>query len=459
MEPNNIIKPARLLPINEEAAAGPSNTPPSKTIPLAEQVTALVTEALKREGKAILCSLINPPPISNESDQTINVASGEDLSDMDKIPDVVKSLREFSGKPGEFGSWKKSVDRILTIYEPLKGSAKYYGILNVIRNKIVGYADIALESYNTPLNWERIARCLTMHYADKRDLRTLEYQMTTLVQGRSSVPEFYQAVYQHLSLILNKLCCMDSSQEILNAMTQSYRSKALDTFIRGLNGDLPRLLSVKEPVDLPQALHLCMKVENMEYRSQYAHNANSNRKNLPPPAPPRRTTSHPQYIAPIPAPRTNFYPELANYPQKNQSYQQNYPQPQFTQRTYHPQTSPQNPQNPQNLRHLPPKPIPKPEPMEVDPSMNSRAVNYMNHPGQQIVQKRPTSNQAYVPRKQQRIFNLEQDSPVKEETENYEENITQEDTKYDQTLVDYTETLENPTLEYSEHIDDIYFLD
>lgn len=81
-------------------------------------------------------------------------------------------------------------DRLLKIYEHLKGTAKYYGILSVIRNKIVGHADIALESYNTPLNWEKISKCLTLHYAEKRDLGTLEDK--TLVQGTNTVlPEFY----------------------------------------------------------------------------------------------------------------------------------------------------------------------------------------------------------------------------------------------------------------------------
>lgn len=137
---------------------------------------------------------------------------------------------------------EKSIDRILSIYETQKGTPKYYGILSVIRNKIIGNADVVLESYNTPLDWSAISKCLTMHYADKRDLSTLEYQMTTLVQGNRTVSEFYQEVYEHLSLMLNKLGCLETSQESLHMLTQSYRNKALDAFIRGLNGDLHKLL-------------------------------------------------------------------------------------------------------------------------------------------------------------------------------------------------------------------------
>lgn len=40
----------------------------------------------------------------------------------------------------------KSVDRVLQIYNSMRGNPKYYGILNVIKNKVLGNADIALES-------------------------------------------------------------------------------------------------------------------------------------------------------------------------------------------------------------------------------------------------------------------------------------------------------------------------
>jgi len=277
---------------------------------------------------------------------------------MDKIPDIVKSLREFSGQPGQFSSWKKSVDRILKAYEHLKGTPKYYGIINVIRNKITGEADMALESYNTPLNWKSIARCLTLHYADKRDLGTLEYQMTTLVQKNESIPDFYQAVYYHLSLILNKLSSMEMGQESLNIMTKSYRDKALDTFIRGLKGDLPRLLSMREPVDLPQALHLCLKLQNVDYRIQHSHgNIRGMQPLRPPPIPPR---SNPPLMG---NPRLNFFPQLVNNPQRPvrpefQRPNQNFNQ---TQRPFF--------RNVNNFN--PSKPPPKPEPMEVDNTTHS----------------------------------------------------------------------------------------
>lgn len=254
----------------------------------------------------------NPSSDISGVDQAIEARYSNDLSDLDKVPDVVRSLREFSGNPAEFSSWKKSVDRILRLYESKKGTPKYFAILNTIRNKIIGNADAALESYNTPLNWDCISKCLTLHYADKRDLTTLEYQMTTLVQGNNKIQDFYQEVYSHLSLIMNKLSCMDISRESLDILSQTYRDKALDTFIRGLKGQMSIHLGMKEPKDLPQALQLCLKMENQVVRAQFAnshgHQAKINKHSvqLPPQLPPRA-----QYY---PNTNTVFYPQLAYVP-------------------------------------------------------------------------------------------------------------------------------------------------
>lgn len=121
----------------------------------------------------------------------------DNLADLDKIPGSISCLSEFSGNPSEYSSWKESIGRILRLYEPCKGTLKYFGILNTIRNKIIGSADAALEAYNTPLTSEYISGCHTLNYAVKRDVTTLEHEMTSLIQGNNSVQNFYQEVCSH----------------------------------------------------------------------------------------------------------------------------------------------------------------------------------------------------------------------------------------------------------------------
>ena len=432
----NLAVPPR-LPTDTPNPINP--VPSTSSTSLQSQVTQIVSQLLSREMPRIISAYLNPSAgMRQEVDQGIADDQRANISDMDKIPDVVRSLRDFSGQPGEYGSWKKSVDRILRLYEPLKGTPKYFGILNVVRNKIVGQADIALESYNTPLNWESITRCLSLHYADKRDLGTLEYQMTGLVQGNSTVQQFYHTVYAHLSLILNKISTMEMSTEAMHVLVSTYREKALDVFIRGLKGDLPRLLGMREPADLPQALHLCLKLENMNYRTLHVnHTAGHVRRvenNFPPRPPPRQPVSnqsprfHPQ----------QFHHELLHGPPRPPKPQYNNQNPWSYNQRQVIQQLPQANRNPNGNQQ-------KPEPMETE-TIYSKQVNYQNRPQfkpNHPVQKRPAwSAHAPHPNKIQRNFHTTTEIPMVDDSQ-----------QADQTIIDYVDTYEqngNNVPEYQE---------
>lgn len=455
---DNILRPSVLDNGDSATSSTASNTNSFDFI----QLKNIVSEIIRNENQQIIYQLTHPNSDNSlDNDQTID-NTDINLNEMDRIPDVVKSLREFSGNPAEYGSWKKSVDRILKIYENLKGKPKYYGILSVIRNKITGSADTALESYNTPLNWDKISKCLALHYADKRDLGTLEYQMTTLIQKNNSIPEFYKEVYYHLSLILNKLSSVEMGQESLNVMTQAYRDKALDTFIRGLKGDLPRLLSMREPIDLPEALHLCLKLENVHYRVQHSH-GNIRSSNIPLPSLHTPWRPHTQNRSTHPPPRTNFYPQLLHNPQAPPRFNR----PQFSNQhsnQFSNQHSNQFSNQHSNQFSNPPRlrsqyndnnfsnSLPKPEPMEVDHSIRSRQANYQNRPKPNHPVKRPLSTQVHPPTRHQRVYNIEQSHDEHLTTDQYQEQSDNYNENCDQYFSEYSE----PQLE---QLDDINFLD
>ncbi|GBP09487.1 Retrovirus-related Gag polyprotein from transposon HMS-Beagle [Eumeta japonica] len=478
MPQNNVIRSSLLgnpgaqvrseSPIQPEPASlsAPSNvrnaTPEFRSL-----IRELMTSILETDGQDLFKDVLHPRQ-QVMTDQIIDERYRNNLTDMDKVPDVVRSLREFNGNPAEFSSWKKSVERILKIYEPSIGTPKYFGILNVIRNKIVGSADAALESYNTPLNWIAISRCLTMHYADKRDLSTLEYQMTCLIQGKKTIQEFYGEVYSHLTLILNKIACMEINEEAMQVLTNTYRDKALDTFIRGLSGDLSRLLGMKEPADLPEALHLCIKLENQNYRAVHANNQYSlSKKPYPSPA-------AFQHFQKPPLPPRNphlkaqpFYPQLAYLPQTISRMRQFNPQFPQQPQYFNPQIWPNRQIENHHFRNPPPRPTqPKPPtPMDIDQSQQTRNVNYMNRPNFNFAGKRPPPTQSNqfnrnIPNKIQRINHI---------TQNPEENIlqepetsacnTQENQSWDDYYQEYTRQAQDEREYANEEFCDIHFLD
>lgn len=68
---------------------------------------------------------------------------------------------------------------------------------------------------------------LAMYYSDKRDVRTLECQITTSTQRGNSIQQFYQ----YLALILNKIYCLELTEKAVITTPTAYSSKTLDTFV------------------------------------------------------------------------------------------------------------------------------------------------------------------------------------------------------------------------------------
>lgn len=286
----------------------------------------------------------------------------EDLRTISRLPDSVKELRTFDGNPLHYVSWVHSVEMILKDFEIVKNKPIYRSIMQSIRQKVVGEADAALVSYNVfEADWKEVKKILSLHYADKRDVQTLEHQLNQLSQGSSKVDEFYSTVNHQLSLIINKLKTETYSEETINALITTHRNRALDIFIRGLTPELSRMVIIQRPKTLPEAYSACLELQNLTMRNNILHTRipiRSNTQRVPerattPPRPPRRFNYNPP---------TNHY-RYNNWQQKNKNYQQH-----NLNSSYRPA--------PYTKSHQV-----KPEPMEVDRSIQTRKVNYINRPG------------------------------------------------------------------------------
>lgn len=128
--------------------------------------------------------------------------------------------------------------------------------------------------------------------------------------------------------------------------------------------------------------------------------------------------------------------------------------PNFVRNNYQQQTPFRFQQN--NLNNQ--RPFPKPEPMEVDNSINSRQVNYKNRQQTQKNYKRPPSQQIQNQNKTQRVFHTEQNNQNKEIQE-YNEEIKNYDENFNQTLIDYIKQENQPDCEKFHYLDDVHFLE
>lgn len=315
-----------------------------------------------------------------------------ELREISQLPDRVKELQPFDGNPTQYVSWIHSVESILADYDIVRTKPIYRAILQSIRQKVRGSADTALVSYNIFDNsWSKIKECLSLHYADKRDIRTLEHQLNQLTQGNSRVDEFYASVNHQFSLIINKIKTENYSTETVEALVETYRNRSLDVFVRGLNGELSRLLIIQRPKTLPEAYSACLEMQNLNLRSTRLHPIGRNQITVPnnempgigvrPQLPPKVFHNHSTNGA-----RNNFRPRYT-----------------FS-----------------GASTLPPRPLgPKPaERMDVDRSVQSRNVNYMNRPS--AFKRNARSEIVGNPFKQQKLFNtyIEASDPPNESTVN-----------------------------------------
>lgn len=239
-------------------------------------VGALMVELRKAEARIRqLEQLSAPTEAPREVPLLRGPATEEELKEVGRLPDSVRDLEVFEGDPVQYVYWVHSVEGILDDYKIVRAKPIYKAILKTIRGKIRGKANAALISHNIfDSDWPAMKSCLSLHYADKRDIRTLEHQLGQLTQGGSRLDEFYARVNHQFSLIINKLKSGDHSPEVVDALIETYRNRALDVFVRGLKGELSRMIIVQKPRTLPEAYTACLDIQNLNFRTFPIHGAN-----------------------------------------------------------------------------------------------------------------------------------------------------------------------------------------
>lgn len=333
--------------------------------------------------------------------------------DLGKVPDFVRDIKHFSGDPTKLVDWIADVEAIFRTYRENGATAAQQNILErTVRRKIEGEAADILNSNNIASNWSEIKNALILYYKDQRDIKTLDYQLTSIRKSASeNLNTYYSRVNELLSLIIAQIRTDDTMRLSASAHINYFREKALDAFIRGLEKPLNILLKSSNPATLSQAYNFCIEYHNLDIRSAPFRNELSGQPVpkpralpeippkvqiqpklfFPPPIPPRRQSMNPfqnnfQHTQGFPAQNQLRNNPFGSHPQNNpfrqnpfQNNRQNNP---FGQNPFRQNTFQNNASN-------------RPEPMEVDPSQQTRALNYGNRPMMNLKRPHPPSTQQH----------------------------------------------------------------
>lgn len=292
--------------------------------------------------------------------------------DRGKVPNIVKDLPDFTGNPRDLSTWILDVEDCLELFSDFQNSYHYHLVLKTIRRKIKNEANDILVSNNTPTNWNEIKEVLRLYYADKRDLMTLDNQLKAMSRKQhESIETYYSRVREMITLISSAIATDETWKGHEPALIKLYNMMALDTFIRGLGEPLSMFCKNYKPNSLAAAYHYCVEFLNLNARSAPFKN------HMPIPTP------APRGNIPVPPPRA-----VMNAPAVPPRYQGHAPpNPPIKPFTPKPSFNTQNVFAP-NRTFYPKQP--KPEPMEVDRSMQSRMINYGNRPN--LKHPRPASD-------------------------------------------------------------------
>lgn len=245
---------------------------------LNEVVVQMVRATLQADGLNILAGLAAAPgqaaaAAAEQNRNQINAAAAanalaannrqfgfEPLARIDalgRVPDIVNNIPPFSGRRSDFFSWCENVERVMHLYQNFIATPEYIGIINAIRNKVVGDANSFLVTQRTPLVWEDIKKALTTRYSDVRDYNTLQFQLMSLKQNNKSYEQFYNDITHILFLIKNKIAEGNETPENFARVAKVYEDMAMEVFLRGVDESMSGFLETKGPSDLNQAYEFC----------------------------------------------------------------------------------------------------------------------------------------------------------------------------------------------------------
>lgn len=139
---------------------------------------------------------------------------------------------------------------------------KYAAALSIIRAKIIGGASDILINNNTAHDINAIIDRLDFSYADQRPLYVIEAEMTNIKQNSKSLQEFYDAINQALNMVLTKIAMTYKEAAAQKSLIAETQSKAVRTFITGLNSALIRTtLYGNMPNSLSQAFAIAQTIQ------------------------------------------------------------------------------------------------------------------------------------------------------------------------------------------------------
>lgn len=231
---------------------------------LLTQNATLVRKVTELEEKQAAAQQQNAVTPTQYEDVTPTYATGDSIQ-----LDAFKVIPEFNGDRKAYRSWRSQVMKMMKQIENFKAHPKYAAALSIIRAKITKNASDILVNNDTVHNIDAIIDRLDFSYSDQRPLYVIEAEMTTIRQNGKTLQEYYDDINQALNMVLTKIAMTYKEAAEQRSLTAEVQSKAIRTFITGLNSVLIRnTLYGSMPDTLSKAFSVA---QTIQYDNKHLH--------------------------------------------------------------------------------------------------------------------------------------------------------------------------------------------
>lgn len=172
---------------------------------------------------------MNNPPVPSLPNQDEDIQARTLAAiNVAKIPDTIKTIPEYSGDTKSLKRWIDHVDTVLATFQQL--DIPIFDIwVSVIRFRIIGVADHALNASGCPNNWAAIKTKLIENFGDKKNLQMTHASMK-ISMGNKNFNNYYLETTKLKTKITKHYGDKRNLQTIFAAMRISIGNKNLNDY-------------------------------------------------------------------------------------------------------------------------------------------------------------------------------------------------------------------------------------
>ncbi|KAL0839869.1 hypothetical protein ABMA28_016493 [Loxostege sticticalis] len=230
--------------------------------------------------------------------------------------EFAKIIPLFDGNYRQLNLFIRKCEYILSLYQGGNEQMRYN--MHVLTSRLTGDAAALVSEREDLETWDQLKTILTQHFGDPRSEECIAIKLETIkINPNERYLHFCNRIQSIRSNLFSKLNQLED-QALRESKIQIYNKTAMNVFLYNLPEDLIRVVKIKNPTTLEEALEIVLEEENFQLQYKLRNKQNSHMSN------PRRNQTQNEHQ--VRNPNRNFRPNniQPNLPH-NSGYHSNRP--------------------------------------------------------------------------------------------------------------------------------------